>query len=79
MSRLAPMPPTCAARWITRSGRASAQQAPHGGAVDQIVFGASAGTNGPRASRAQPLDDERAQEAGAAGDDDASPLPKGAH
>ena len=78
LSRLAPMPPTCAARWMTRSGRASASRR-RTAARSTRSYSRERGTKTRGAARAQPLDDEAAEEAGAAGDDDPLVLPERAH
>ena len=60
------------------SGRASASRRAQAARSHQVVV-ARAGHEDRRAGGLQPLDHEPAQEAGAAGDDDAPALPEGLH
>ena len=62
------MPPTSAARWKTSSGRASANSRSVSSAQRQVVVGAARDEDVVTVVL-QPLDEVRAEEAAAAGDD----------
>ena len=68
-ARFAPMPPTSAARWKTSSGRTSAKQARGVVPAGQVVVG-PARHERVLALRPEAVDEVRAEEAAAAGDED---------